>query len=432
MLNKEDNDLLTRTGPGTPMGELFRRFWLPALLPSELPTPDSDPLRIRILGEDLIAFRDSTGKVGFLANNCPHRGASLFFGRNEESGLRCVYHGWKFDTSGACIDMPNEPAESDFKSKVTATAYPAAEYAGLIWIYMGPRDRQPPLPNYQWCMQPNADQSTAAKWMQESNYAQALEGNIDSSHITFLHRTLNNERYTTGLAQAAQQMTVARETEFGFVYGARRAAPDDQYYWRVTTYTMPTFTQIPNSGRAGAGIFVIPRDDETHWWITVRPPQPADMSVRSDPSMNAAMPGLLSGASVADPATLGLMPGTWRYIRNKDNDYMIDREMQRTFNYSGLPGNRVQDMAVTESMGTIFDRSGEHLGAADTAIIVMRRQLMRMARELEQGIEPTILGNPDHFRTAPLAIVTDEQEFGRLWDAFDAELKNEFARGQVV
>src|ERR1700716_159545 len=154
MLSHEENELLTRTGPGTPMGTLYRRFWLPALLPSELPGPDSDPIRFRILGEDLVAFRDSNGKVGFLAHHCPHRGASLFFGRNEEAGLRCVYHGWKFDTSGQCIDMPNEPstfgtgipAESDFKTKVRAVAYPAAEYAGLVWIYMGPPGKQPPLP----------------------------------------------------------------------------------------------------------------------------------------------------------------------------------------------------------------------------------------------------------------------------------------------
>ncbi len=148
MLSKEDNELLTRTGQGTPMGELFRRFWLPALLPSELPAPDCDPIRLRILGEDLIAFRDTNSNVGFLANNCPHRGASLFFGRNEESGLRCVYHGWKFDVSGTCVDMPNEPAESDFRTKVTARAYPATEYAGLVWIYMGPAERKPPLPLY--------------------------------------------------------------------------------------------------------------------------------------------------------------------------------------------------------------------------------------------------------------------------------------------
>src|SRR5205809_1398856 len=151
MLSQADNELLCRTGAGTPMGELFRRFWLPALLPRELPTPDSDPIRFRILGEDLIAFRDSNGTVGFVQNNCPHRGASLFFGRNEEAGLRCVYHGWKFDVEGNCIDMPNEPAESDFKSKVRATAYPTRERGGIVWVYMGPKNQAelPLLPDLE-------------------------------------------------------------------------------------------------------------------------------------------------------------------------------------------------------------------------------------------------------------------------------------------
>src|SRR5215207_4576128 len=174
MLKHQDNELLTRTGPGTPMGNLFRRFWLPALLPSELPARDSDPIRFRVLGEDLVAFRDTNGTVGFLANNCPHRGASLFFGRNEEAGLRCVYHGWKFDVEGNCVDMPNEPAESDFKHKVKATAYPSAEWGGFVWIYMGPAEKKPPLPNYHWCTLPDASQSQVRKWMQESNYSQGM------------------------------------------------------------------------------------------------------------------------------------------------------------------------------------------------------------------------------------------------------------------
>src|SRR5215216_5230956 len=152
MLSREDNELIARVGPGTPMGEVFRRFWLPALLERELPEPDCAPMRVRLLGEDLVAFRDSTGQVGFLAENCPHRGASLFFGRNEESGLRCVYHGWKFDVSGQCIDMPNEPAESDFKTKVKPVAYPCREVNGIIWTYMGPRQEPPPLPELGWAM----------------------------------------------------------------------------------------------------------------------------------------------------------------------------------------------------------------------------------------------------------------------------------------
>jgi nitrite reductase/ring-hydroxylating ferredoxin subunit len=424
MLTQEENDLLCRTNAGTPMGELFRRFWLPALIPSELPQPDCDPIRFRILGEDLIAFRHTSGKVGFLQNNCPHRGASLFFGRNEENGLRCVYHGWKFDVTGQCVDMPNEPAESNFKSKVKARAYPASEYGGLIWIYMGPPEKQPELPRYQWCTQPDADQSTARKWMQDSNYAQALEGNIDSAHVGILHKTFNNETFDRGTLQNAQQLTVAKETEFGFVYGARRVMPDNQFYWRVTTYAMPTFTQIASESRAGGGIFVIPMDDERHWWITVQPPLPPDDARNF---RNSGMAGLLSGTSIADPATLGLIPGTWRHVRNADNDYLIDRQMQKTFNYTGLPGNRPQDQAVTESMGAIYDRTRERLGTSDTAIILMRRYLIRMARQVAQGIDPHMVAHPERFRTIPMARTVPEGDFNRLWDEHEAQYKAELA-----
>src|SRR5919197_1494243 len=150
MLSKADNELLCHTDAGTPMGELFRRFWLPALLPSELPHPDCDPIRFRILGEDLVAFRDSNGTPAFIAQNCPHRGASLFFGRNEECGIRCVYHGWKFDVTGQCVDMPSEPAESNFKNKIVATAYPCVEKCGMVWTYMGAERPLPPLPGLEW------------------------------------------------------------------------------------------------------------------------------------------------------------------------------------------------------------------------------------------------------------------------------------------
>src|SRR5919202_6997696 len=155
MLSHVDNQALCRVGPGTLMGDLLRQYWLPFATSAELPAPDSDPLRVLLLGEQLLAFRDTSGRVGLLAHNCPHRGASLFFGRNEEAGLRCVYHGWKFDVDGACIDMPNEPAESDFKAKVKATAYPTVERAGVVWAFMGPQQADPPgLPQWEWCQVP--------------------------------------------------------------------------------------------------------------------------------------------------------------------------------------------------------------------------------------------------------------------------------------
>jgi hypothetical protein len=332
-----------------------------------------------------------------------------------------VYHGWKFDVDGTCVDMPNEPAESDFKTRVKAVAYPSAEYSGLIWIYMGPADKKPPLPRYQWCTRPDADKTTVNKWMQESNYAQALEGNIDSSHVGFLHKTFDHPTFKAGgRLESTQQVTATRETDFGFVYGARRHTPEGQYYWRVTTYAMPTFTQIASQSRAGNGIFLIPRDDESHWWITVNPPAlPDEPPQRQDPSLV----GYLTGTAIADPASLGLIPGTWRRVRNKDNDYMLDRQMQRTHNYTGLPGNRTQDQAVTESMGAVMDRTNEHLGAADTAVIVMRRVLMRMAKRMEEGVEPDLVLHPDRFHTQPMNVTSEEGDFQRLWDVHEREFK---------
>src|ERR671926_959539 len=184
MLSQEENELITRVGPGTPMGNLMREYWLPAMLSSELPGPDSDPVRVLLLGEQLIGFRDTSGKVGLLAHNCPHRGASLFFGRNEEHGLRCVYHGWKFDVEGTCVDMPNEPAESDFKHKVKAVAYPTQERGGIVWAYLGPRKTPPPLPELEGNMLPGAQ---AWAYAQSANWFQILEGHIDTAHVSFLH-----------------------------------------------------------------------------------------------------------------------------------------------------------------------------------------------------------------------------------------------------
>src|SRR5262249_38587343 len=186
MLSKAENEYLSRIGPGTPMGTLMRQYWLPAIRADELEV-DGAPLRVRLLGEDLIGFRTSAGSVGLIQNNCPHRGASLFFGRNEEAGLRCVYHGWKFDTSGACVDMPNEPAESDFKSKVKAVAYPTVDRGGVLWAYMGPTDAPHPAPpELEWTHVPESHR-LVTKRIQFCNYLQNVEGEVDSSHVSFLH-----------------------------------------------------------------------------------------------------------------------------------------------------------------------------------------------------------------------------------------------------
>jgi len=189
MLSREDNELLTRVGPGTPLGNLFRRFWLPAVKISEL-QPDGPPVRTRILGEDLLAAQFTAGGYALLGVNCPHRGASLFFGRNEEDGLRCVYHGWKFDVNGNCVDMPNEPLESNFKSKVHQTSYPARAWGGFVWVYMGPTDLKPELPDLEWVHVPD-NQRNIGRWTHQANWLQVLEGDIDSSHTMFLHSAMD-------------------------------------------------------------------------------------------------------------------------------------------------------------------------------------------------------------------------------------------------
>src|SRR5438876_9457261 len=186
MLSAQENEYLSRVGRGSPMGDLLREYWLPALQAKEVSGPDSPPLRFRLLNENLIAFRVTSGKIGVVANACPHRGASLFFGRNEEEGLRCVYHGWKFDVTGQCVDMPSEPAESNFKSKIMATAYPAQERSGTIWIYMGTREVPPPLPEINANMQPEGKYEIGA-YSSECNWFQSLEGDFDTIHVSFLH-----------------------------------------------------------------------------------------------------------------------------------------------------------------------------------------------------------------------------------------------------
>ncbi len=242
MLSKVENDLLTQTNSGTGAGEYFRRFWLPALLASEVPTPDCPPVRIRLLGEDLVAFRDTQGRVGLMEEFCPHRRSSLFWGRNEECGLRCVYHGWKFDVTGACVDMPNEPPEYGFENKIRIAAYPTREYGGLIWAYLGPPDKTPQLPKLEFARVPDSHRYVS-KRLQETNYLQAVEGLLDK----------------------APRFTV-KKTDYGLVIAVRRNAEEDTYYWRMTQFLLPSYTIIPyQKGNSIHGHCWVPRDDETCW-----------------------------------------------------------------------------------------------------------------------------------------------------------------------
>src|SRR3954463_15168336 len=339
MLSQEENELITRVGPGTPTGELLRRYWQPALLTAELPEPDGDPLRVRLLGEDLVAYRDSAGRVGLLGAHCPHRGAALFFGRNEEEGLRCVYHGWKFDVTGACVDMPSEPAESNFQNKVRTVAYRCEERSGIVWAYMGTRQTPPALPELEANMLPD-EECAIGKTLRECNWFQALEGDIDTGHAGFLHYgKADPEAMPRGtfdyyaIATRDPKFTV-HDTEFGTSYGAYRPAEEGQFYWRIAHFLFPFYTMIP-TGFLGEEVRFgawVPIDDEhvMSWRVSSRRPMRdgAGAPSRSGIAGAAAQSGYL-------PDTTDWL-GRFRLEASKENDYLIDREEQAHRSYTGI------------------------------------------------------------------------------------------------
>ncbi len=386
MLNKEQNDLVTQTGPSTMMGDLFRCYWLPILLSEDLPEPDCAPVRVKILSERLIAFRDSDGTLGLIDEFCPHRGASLWFGRNEECGLRCPYHGWKFDVNGQCIEVPSEPAESGYANKIKVTAYPVIEQGGVIWTYMGKVENMPPKPNYEFSVVPK-EQSYTSKRFQDCNWLQALEGGIDSSHVSFLHRgDVGHDPLFKGAGGNKYNLNDLSpvfeviESEGGLYIGARRMAEDDQYYWRITPWLMPCFTAVPPRGDYPMhGHFWVPIDDNScfAWSFDYHP-------VRA--LTHDEVTHMRNGKGVH----VRTFPGTYMPIANKDNDYLMDRAAQKAgTTYSGVEGIGQQDASLQESMGPIVDRTKENLVGCDNGIIMMRHKIMRAAKALrEKGTLP--------------------------------------------
>jgi phenylpropionate dioxygenase-like ring-hydroxylating dioxygenase large terminal subunit len=404
MLSREDNELVTRVGPGTPMGNLMREYWLPAMLASELPAPDSDPLRVMLLGEKLIAFRDTTGTVGLIQNHCPHRGASLFFGRNEEAGLRCVYHGWKFAVDGTCVDMPNEPAESDFKAKVKAVAYPCQERGGIVWAYMGPRHDPPSLPDLEPNMLPD-DQVELSAIQRNCNWLQGLEGDIDTSHLGFLHlgavqpgdtRPETFAYYTVN--DRAPHYNVV-DTDYGAMYGAYRPGPDGQHYWRFAQFLFPFYAMIP-TGVLGLQVLArawVPMDDDHMLFFSMG--SQASRVQSSNVNANRRLGRQRRPTEMLLPKTTDWY-GRFRLEANAENDYKIDRDKQRRKeDYTGIPGIHTQDQAVTESMGTIYDRTSERLGSSDVMVIRVRRRLIEAARAYaERGLTPPGVDSPEVYR----------------------------------
>ena len=383
MLTERENERLTRVTGDAPMGAMIRRYWVPACLSEEVAEPDCTPLRTRICGVPLVVFRDSAGRLGVLDEHCPHRLASLALGRNEEGGLRCVYHGWKFGADGACLELPTEPEGYNFRDRMRTRSYPVREAGGLVWTYAGPEGNEPEFPAYDWMALPK-EQIGIIKAGERVNYLQAVEGSIDSSHSWFLHRdTIWDWKKRSEVSSDLSPRIEAQDEPYGFRYAAIRkpnADPEQQKYVRVTQFVVPFTALIPRPldvAQPGHAQFFVPLDDVRTMFYGVFFSR--------------------DGAPVDEAATRAkhhVVPGTdldraWFRLGNADNWFNQDREAMRNGSYTGIAGFTNQDMACQESMGPVVDRTREHLGTSDVAIIRMRKRMLEALRRFEAG-EPLV------------------------------------------
>jgi phthalate 4,5-dioxygenase oxygenase subunit len=409
-MNKEMADVLIHTGPGTPMGNLMRRYWAPVLQSSEIAEPDGPQVRVQIMGERLLAFRDTKGRVGLIDEFCTHRGASLFFGRNEECGIRCAYHGLKFDVTGQCVDVPSAP---QIASKMGIKAYPCIERGGIVWAYMGPPDKKSAPPEVEWSMLPESHRFVS-KRLQECNYLQAMEGGIDTAHVSYTHRyevdvdPMHKGAKANDYIKADGNVIFSIEkTDFGLTLFGRRNGDADTYYWRITQWLFPWFTLIPPFGDHAMGGHVwVPIDDHNCWaWsINFHPKKPLSETERAH---------MAAGKGIH----VEYEHGSFRPRANRDNDYLIDRAAQREKRaYSGVSGISVQDASLQESMGAIQNHQAERLLPTDKGIVMARHMLFDAALGLAQGIEPPALdAGKQHVRAAGVLLdhAADPVEWAR-------------------
>ncbi len=421
MLTKENNEILTRVGRGTPGGELLRRYWLPACLSSEVPEPDGPPVRVRLLGESLVAFRDTAGEVGLVQEACPHRGASLFFGRNEECGLRCVYHGWKFDTTGQCVHQRSE--RRSFAHRIAIDAYPTHESGGIVWTYMGPEETKTAFRDF------GTENLAREHWVANKEYAdcnwvQSFDGDIDTTHISNLHifdaagdiEDDGSDRpgypssyYSMRIWHDDPKALIEVNNEwYGFRYAGIRRTPKGHRHARVTTFVFPLANMtaaIPFSSRV---IFHAPCDDYGVWryrFSTVPP--------RFEP----AEPGgpaffTLPGYPYEMNPAQGIVPRDYRL----DNDYGIDRSAQKGVSFTGIRHFRSHDYMATETPGKIYDRTKEHLGSGDLAVARFHHLFIAAAKALQEGKEPPALAGAGDFTSIRSAekILTEDEDWRYL------------------
>ncbi len=432
MTTAAENEILTRTGPGTTMGKLMRQFWIPALKTSELKS-DGEPVRFMLLSEQLIAFRDTSGRVGVMDHRCPHRCASLFFGRNEEGGIRCVYHGWKFDVDGNCLDMANVPPHQDFKHKVHAKAYKTAERNGVVYVYMGDKqDAPPPLPPIEATLLPE-DQIEVHFVHRDCNWLQAAEGELDTSHIGFLHFGSLQKPQMEGQEDMFAVMNrtpeyMSKETEFGYTYAAYRPANAGETYWRFGQFLFPFWT-MPPIGHIRQNLLTrayVPIDDNNCMLIIIEKTGiiEGDGAARAGERKGPLPKGHPGGAHVENyvPNTTD-WKGRWKIKETWHNDYLIDRDLQRKESYTGMMTFVLQDQMITESMGAIADRTWEHLAPSDVMITRVRRRLVRAAQEYEKdGTLPQAAENAELFANVRGGHFVDKENVEWL-DAYQKQVE---------
>lgn len=418
MTTAEENQLLVHTGPGTPGGAMMRRYWHPVALSTELP-PGGAPLPIRILSEDLVLFRDEAGAPGLLQRHCPHRCADLSYGRLEDGGLRCLYHGWLFDVAGNCLEQPGEPPESTYKDEVKAVSYPCKEVAGMIFTYLG-GGKAPEMPDYEFFRADEAHRFLHRSDL-ECNYLQSLEGNIDPVHLSYLHRPHKraDARAVPGSDDKSADMYYAEDraprldleaTDYGIrIFSVRSSGPDKQYV-RVTNFLMPNFAAIVGQeGRVNEGYSV-------HWHV----PIDDSHNMRFDFTFNRVRPMDIEKYESRETNYLGL---DGKEERRQKNRYFQDREAMVTENFNGMGRSfNVHDAYASESQGDIHDRTRENLATSDRIIVQARRQLLEAINAVEEGKEPRgVIRDPNKRDLSELVVMsevtTNTTDHREVWKA---------------
>jgi phthalate 4,5-dioxygenase len=422
MMTQEESNLLTQIGPRTPGGELLRRYWQPVALAEELPE-EGAPVKVKILGEELVLFRDNIGRLGLLGLHCSHRGTDLSYGRLEDGGLRCLYHGWLYDIGGRVIEQPGEPGGGANRHEIRHLAYPCQEAGGVIFAYMGPGE-PPLLPNYEFLAVP-AEQRTATKIFYACNYLQGNEGNIDPVHLSFLHQFLQQAQVplqrivrgseTTDNTLLGKDIAPTIEVElmeFGLrIYSTRKSGPDKTYL-RITSFIFPNLAAFGGS-TIGEGYSVhwhVPINDTSHWKYVF-------MFSRERPLAEE-----LRNKSRAE------LTADYRLSRNEASRYQQDRDSMKTKTFTGMGFNfQAHDAFATESQGPIQDRTQEHPVSSDKAIIAARKLLLNGIRDVSEGREPPhVIRDPKRNRFPNIVVHSESVPASTDWKQYAKSLEAQY------